>query len=102
MAWQMLRAVFYTVLQCCLICNLKVLNFYFHEGSTFKDLRCNWFISQVIKALQAADKAVGMLMDGLKQRNLHKCVNLIVLADHGNVYISFFKLTLLSHCFLPV
>uniref|UniRef100_A0A8C3NNE1 Ectonucleotide pyrophosphatase/phosphodiesterase 3 n=1 Tax=Geospiza parvula TaxID=87175 RepID=A0A8C3NNE1_GEOPR len=37
----------------------------------------------VIKALQAADKAVGMLMDGLKQRNLHKCVNLIVLADHG-------------------
>ncbi|NXP92344.1 ENPP3 phosphodiesterase, partial [Passerina amoena] len=37
----------------------------------------------VIKALQEADKAVGMLMDGLKQRNLHKCVNLIVLADHG-------------------
>ncbi|NXQ19319.1 ENPP3 phosphodiesterase, partial [Peucedramus taeniatus] len=37
----------------------------------------------VIKALQAADQAVGMLMDGLKQRNLHKCVNLIVLADHG-------------------
>uniref|UniRef100_A0A8C9N8T1 Ectonucleotide pyrophosphatase/phosphodiesterase 3 n=1 Tax=Serinus canaria TaxID=9135 RepID=A0A8C9N8T1_SERCA len=37
----------------------------------------------VIKALQAADKAVEMLMDGLKQRNLHKCVNLIVLADHG-------------------
>uniref|UniRef100_A0A8C5JIQ7 Ectonucleotide pyrophosphatase/phosphodiesterase 3 n=1 Tax=Junco hyemalis TaxID=40217 RepID=A0A8C5JIQ7_JUNHY len=37
----------------------------------------------VIKALQLADKAVGMLMDGLKQRNLHKCVNLIVLADHG-------------------
>lgn len=70
--------------------------------STFKDLRCNWFIPQVIKALQAADKAVGMLMDGLKQRNLHKCVNLIVLADHGNVYTSFFKLILLSHCFLPV
>uniref|UniRef100_A0A8C3TJ18 Ectonucleotide pyrophosphatase/phosphodiesterase 3 n=1 Tax=Catharus ustulatus TaxID=91951 RepID=A0A8C3TJ18_CATUS len=37
----------------------------------------------VIKALQAADQALGMLMDGLKQRNLHKCVNLIVLADHG-------------------
>ncbi|XP_048153604.1 ectonucleotide pyrophosphatase/phosphodiesterase family member 3 isoform X2 [Corvus hawaiiensis] len=36
----------------------------------------------VIKALQAADQALGMLMDGLKQRNLHKCVNLIVLADH--------------------
>ncbi|XP_063185658.1 ectonucleotide pyrophosphatase/phosphodiesterase family member 3 [Chroicocephalus ridibundus] len=37
----------------------------------------------VIKALQVADQALGMLMDGLKQRNLHKCVNLIVLADHG-------------------
>ncbi|NWU42032.1 ENPP3 phosphodiesterase, partial [Hylia prasina] len=37
----------------------------------------------VIKALQAADQALGMLMDGLKQRNLDKCVNLIVLADHG-------------------
>ncbi|NWX47945.1 ENPP3 phosphodiesterase, partial [Steatornis caripensis] len=37
----------------------------------------------VIKALQLADQALGMLMDGLKQRNLHKCVNLIVVADHG-------------------
>ncbi|KFP28793.1 Ectonucleotide pyrophosphatase/phosphodiesterase family member 3, partial [Colius striatus] len=37
----------------------------------------------VIKALERADQALGMLMEGLKQRNLHKCVNLIVLADHG-------------------
>ncbi|NXM30315.1 ENPP3 phosphodiesterase, partial [Oxyruncus cristatus] len=37
----------------------------------------------VIQALQIADQALGMLMDGLKQRNLHNCVNLIVLADHG-------------------
>ncbi|NWH81699.1 ENPP3 phosphodiesterase, partial [Piaya cayana] len=37
----------------------------------------------VIKALQLADQALGMLMEGLKQRNLDKCVNLIVLADHG-------------------
>ncbi|NXX90513.1 ENPP3 phosphodiesterase, partial [Centropus bengalensis] len=37
----------------------------------------------VIKALQRADQALGMLMDGLQQRNLHKCVNLIILADHG-------------------
>ncbi|NXJ78984.1 ENPP3 phosphodiesterase, partial [Trogon melanurus] len=37
----------------------------------------------VIKALGVADQALGMLMDGLKQRNLDKCVNLIVLADHG-------------------
>ncbi|OXB68402.1 hypothetical protein ASZ78_010023 [Callipepla squamata] len=37
----------------------------------------------VIKALQLADQSLGMLMEGLKQRNLHNCVNLIVLADHG-------------------
>ncbi|XP_078505343.1 ectonucleotide pyrophosphatase/phosphodiesterase family member 3 isoform X2 [Lissotriton helveticus] len=37
----------------------------------------------VIQALMLADRTVGMLMDGLKQRNLHNCANLIVLADHG-------------------
>ncbi|KAM4042778.1 ectonucleotide pyrophosphatase/phosphodiesterase family member 3 isoform 2-T2 [Anomaloglossus baeobatrachus] len=37
----------------------------------------------VIKALIRADKTVQMLMDGLKQRNLHNCVNLILVADHG-------------------
>lgn len=29
------------------------------------------------------DDAFGMLMEGLKQRNLHNCVNIILLADHG-------------------
>ncbi|XP_069582112.1 ectonucleotide pyrophosphatase/phosphodiesterase family member 3 isoform X1 [Ranitomeya imitator] len=37
----------------------------------------------VIKALIRADKTMEMLMDGLKQRNLHNCVNLILVADHG-------------------
>ncbi|KAL6039088.1 hypothetical protein STEG23_023352, partial [Scotinomys teguina] len=37
----------------------------------------------VIKALQLVDDAFGMLMEGLKQRNLHNCVNIILLADHG-------------------
>ncbi|XP_077760984.1 ectonucleotide pyrophosphatase/phosphodiesterase family member 3 isoform X3 [Canis aureus] len=37
----------------------------------------------VIQALQLVDKAFGMLMEGLKQRNLHNCVNIILLADHG-------------------
>uniref|UniRef100_A0A8C0HRI8 Ectonucleotide pyrophosphatase/phosphodiesterase 3 n=1 Tax=Buteo japonicus TaxID=224669 RepID=A0A8C0HRI8_9AVES len=40
-------------------------------------------VSGGVSTLQLADQALGMLMDGLKQRNLHKCVNLIVLADHG-------------------
>ncbi|KAI5193960.1 ectonucleotide pyrophosphatase/phosphodiesterase family member 3 [Manis pentadactyla] len=37
----------------------------------------------VIEALQLADKTFGMLMEGLKQRNLDNCVNIILLADHG-------------------
>ncbi|XP_078069850.1 ectonucleotide pyrophosphatase/phosphodiesterase family member 3 [Mustelus asterias] len=37
----------------------------------------------VIEALQSVDKIIGMLMDGLKQKNLHNCVNLIIVADHG-------------------
>ncbi|XP_048386427.1 venom phosphodiesterase 1-like [Stegostoma tigrinum] len=39
--------------------------------------------SGVIEALQSVDQIIGMLMDGLKQKNLHKCVNLIIVADHG-------------------
>lgn len=37
----------------------------------------------VVKALVRVDQIFGMLMDGLKQRNLHNCVNIILLADHG-------------------
>ncbi|XP_075718505.1 ectonucleotide pyrophosphatase/phosphodiesterase family member 3 [Rhinoderma darwinii] len=37
----------------------------------------------VIQALIRADKTIQMLMDGLKQRNLHNCVNMILVADHG-------------------
>ncbi|XP_062858035.1 ectonucleotide pyrophosphatase/phosphodiesterase family member 1 [Trichomycterus rosablanca] len=39
--------------------------------------------SQVIEALMNVDKIIGMIMDGLKQRKLHKCVNLVLLSDHG-------------------
>ncbi|CAH2250109.1 ectonucleotide pyrophosphatase phosphodiesterase family member 3 isoform X2 [Pelobates cultripes] len=41
------------------------------------------YSSKVIAALLLADRTMGMLLDGLKQRNLHNCVNLIILADHG-------------------
>ncbi|XP_041043321.1 venom phosphodiesterase 2-like [Carcharodon carcharias] len=37
----------------------------------------------LIEALQSIDQILGMLMDGLKQKNLHNCVNLIIVADHG-------------------
>ncbi|XP_054831022.1 ectonucleotide pyrophosphatase/phosphodiesterase family member 1 [Eublepharis macularius] len=39
--------------------------------------------SEVILALQRVDKVVGMLMDGLKQMNLHNCINILLLSDHG-------------------
>uniref|UniRef100_A0AAY4C4A5 SMB domain-containing protein n=1 Tax=Denticeps clupeoides TaxID=299321 RepID=A0AAY4C4A5_9TELE len=39
--------------------------------------------SQVIVALMKVDRVLGLLMDGLKQRGLHKCVNLVALSDHG-------------------
>ncbi|EMP33518.1 Ectonucleotide pyrophosphatase/phosphodiesterase family member 1, partial [Chelonia mydas] len=42
-----------------------------------------WYQGQpVILALQRVDNIVGMLMDGLKQMNLHKCLNIILLSDH--------------------
>ncbi|XP_064203911.1 ectonucleotide pyrophosphatase/phosphodiesterase family member 2-like [Anguilla rostrata] len=33
--------------------------------------------------LREIDKIVGQLMDGLKQMNLHRCVNIILVGDHG-------------------
>ncbi|XP_076872829.1 ectonucleotide pyrophosphatase/phosphodiesterase family member 1 [Brachyhypopomus gauderio] len=38
---------------------------------------------KVIEALINVDRIIGLLMDGLKQRKLHKCVNLVLLSDHG-------------------
>ncbi|KAL7388221.1 hypothetical protein ABVT39_009383 [Epinephelus coioides] len=39
--------------------------------------------SQVVWALEKVDKILGMLMDGLTERNLHHCVNIIITSDHG-------------------
>ncbi|XP_008820365.1 ectonucleotide pyrophosphatase/phosphodiesterase family member 1 [Nannospalax galili] len=39
--------------------------------------------SEVIKALQRVDNMVGMLMNGLKDLSLDKCLNLILISDHG-------------------
>lgn len=41
---------------------------------------------EVNSALVEADYFIGMLMNGLKQLNLHNCVNLIILADHGEYF----------------
>uniref|UniRef100_UPI0037E9256C venom phosphodiesterase 1 n=1 Tax=Semicossyphus pulcher TaxID=241346 RepID=UPI0037E9256C len=37
----------------------------------------------LIEAIQGVDKIIGQLMNGLKQIGLHRCVNIIILADHG-------------------
>lgn len=33
--------------------------------------------------LRMIDQIVGQLMDGLKQMKLHRCVNIILVGDHG-------------------
>ncbi|XP_073787436.1 venom phosphodiesterase CdcPDE [Danio rerio] len=37
----------------------------------------------LILALQGVDRVIGQLMTGLKQLNLHQCINVIIVADHG-------------------
>jgi len=44
--------------------------------------------TEVEKQLRNADYYVGILMEGLKQRNLENCVNMIFVADHGMAPIS--------------
>ncbi|KAM4630105.1 venom phosphodiesterase CdcPDE [Polymixia lowei] len=37
----------------------------------------------LIEAMQGVDRIIGQLMNGLKQINLHHCLNIIIVADHG-------------------
>ncbi|CAN9507815.1 unnamed protein product [Ophioblennius macclurei] len=38
---------------------------------------------EVVEALENVDKTMGLLMDGLMMRDLHHCVNLMIVSDHG-------------------
>ncbi|XP_061093183.1 venom phosphodiesterase CdcPDE [Conger conger] len=38
---------------------------------------------RVILAIQEVDRIIGQLMDGLKQMGLHRCINIVIVADHG-------------------
>uniref|UniRef100_A0A8C2WNV5 SMB domain-containing protein n=1 Tax=Cyclopterus lumpus TaxID=8103 RepID=A0A8C2WNV5_CYCLU len=40
----------------------------------------------MIEAIQGVDKIIGQLMNGLKQIGLHRCLNIIIVADHGNTH----------------
>ncbi|KAK1889066.1 Ectonucleotide pyrophosphatase/phosphodiesterase family member 1, partial [Dissostichus eleginoides] len=39
--------------------------------------------SEVLQALKNVDRIVGLMMDGLTQKNLHHCANIIIVSDHG-------------------
>ncbi|XP_056378653.1 ectonucleotide pyrophosphatase/phosphodiesterase family member 2 isoform X7 [Hyla sarda] len=41
------------------------------------------YSSELVNQLKDIDSVVGMLMDGLKQMKLHRCVNIIFVGDHG-------------------
>lgn len=38
---------------------------------------------QLDNTLREIDNIIGQLMNGLKQMNLHRCINVIVVGDHG-------------------
>ena len=38
---------------------------------------------QLDNPLREIDNIIGQLMNGLKQMNLHRCVNVIIVGDHG-------------------
>lgn len=40
-------------------------------------------VFQLNNPLRLIDRIVGQLMDGLKQMKLHRCVNIILVGDHG-------------------
>lgn len=40
---------------------------------------------QLDNPLRELDNVIGQLMNGLKQMNLHRCVNVIVVGDHGSM-----------------
>ena len=44
---------------------------------------------QVNGQLQTVDKLINMLMTSLYENNLHNCVNMIIVADHGMGLFSF-------------
>ncbi|KAM6973004.1 autotaxin [Aplochiton taeniatus] len=41
------------------------------------------FSSELDNPLKEIDNIIGQLMNGLKQMNLHRCVNVIIVGDHG-------------------
>lgn len=61
---------------------------------------------QLILAIQGVDRIIGQLMNGLKQIGLHRCLNIIILADHGNTQdnhiIVSFIIIIMNHFYLKL
>jgi len=38
-------------------------------------------------ALEKVDNTLAELMESLYDKNLHNCVNLVIIADHGIIYL---------------
>lgn len=54
-------------------------------GGSREPNSCHFCGPQQLKvALQRVDRMMGQLMNGLKQINLHRCLNILIVADHGS------------------
>uniref|UniRef100_A0A672HGE2 Ectonucleotide pyrophosphatase/phosphodiesterase 1 n=1 Tax=Salarias fasciatus TaxID=181472 RepID=A0A672HGE2_SALFA len=54
-------------------------------------------VSTVLEALKDVDRIMGLLMDGLMMRDLHHCVNIMIISDHGMEEASCEKATFVSN-----
>uniref|UniRef100_A0A672HEG5 Ectonucleotide pyrophosphatase/phosphodiesterase 1 n=1 Tax=Salarias fasciatus TaxID=181472 RepID=A0A672HEG5_SALFA len=52
---------------------------------------------EVLEALKDVDRIMGLLMDGLMMRDLHHCVNIMIISDHGMEEASCEKATFVSN-----
>ena len=52
-------------------------------------LTCLFIILQVNGQLQTVDELIDILMTNLYEMNMQNCINIIIIADHGNIYTCF-------------
>nr|XP_015213292.1 PREDICTED: ectonucleotide pyrophosphatase/phosphodiesterase family member 2 [Lepisosteus oculatus] len=66
------------------MCNFRPYVYAFHsEQPDIFGHRLGPLSSELNNPLKEIDRVVGQLMDGLKQMKLHRCVNVILVGDHG-------------------
>lgn len=50
--------------------------------------RSYFFYFQILNTLRLVDSYIGQLMNKLYEENMHNCVNIIIVADHGTLFFS--------------